>query len=342
MPRHKDESDGGPLKVPPASTRSSQDSRGKNIKPLRLDPAAARHHRKKDGSTSSVENGPSMRDLNFSNLDPGGLLWKDHATVPAPAPAGGGKGLSGLGKPKLLKRYDTAASKDVSSSMMSEPASEPRLFNLDTDLTDMDGIVSQPPLISTPDGGIFTGLVSDEEGGRRTLDDNNGLAIHGAEWNAPDSWAVRRKGDENVSKLWEIDEAGVPAKDAGDGTPYCVRIFRIDSTFATLSASLNSTVDELLRQLGKKSFLQDDLENYQIVMRKHDLQRILESGERPIAIQRRLLEQAGYTEPDRLDEIGREDNSYLCRFTFVPTRLSGYYSLVGILRLLSLSCNTVA
>ena len=62
-------------------------------------------------------------------------------------------------------------------------------------------------------------------------------------------------------------------------------------------------------------------------MRKHDLQRQLAPGERPVAIQKRLLEQAGYTAKDRIEEIGREDNSYLCRFTFVPTKLSGYYSL---------------
>ena len=62
-------------------------------------------------------------------------------------------------------------------------------------------------------------------------------------------------------------------------------------------------------------------------MRKHDLHRQLAPGERPIAIQKKLLEQAGYQTTDRVDEIGREDNSYLCRFTFVPTKLSGYYSL---------------
>jgi adenylate cyclase len=44
-------------------------------------------------------------------------------------------------------------------------------------------------------------------------------------------------------------------------------------------------------------------------------------------IQKRLLEQAGYTDLDRLEDVGREDNSYLCRFTFLPAKMSGYSSL---------------
>ncbi len=299
--RHNHETES--LKSVPGGVKS-QDPRGAKNNKAGKDPVVMGHVRIKDGSMSSLDGNPNRIEHGLESADS--------------RKQSGGKGSSG-GKPKRLKRYDTGGSKDFTNQ---EPA-ESSLFSLDTDLTDMDGIVSQQPPMTPPDGGIFTGLAV-EDGRRPEERDANG-----AEWNAPDSWAVRRRGDENMTRLREIDEAGVPPKDADDGTPYCVRIFRIDSTFATLSAGLNSTVDELLRQLGKKSFLQDDLENYQIVMRKHDLQRILESGERPIAIQKRLLEQAGYMEADRLDEIGREDNSYLCRFTFVPTRLSGYYSLVG-------------
>lgn len=76
--------------------------------------------------------------------------------------------------------------------------------------------------------------------------------------------------------------------------------------------------------LGRKSFLQDDLKNYQIVMKKNGLLRILGPNERPLKIQKRLLEQAGYTEDDHLEEIGREDHGYLCRFTFMMSRMGGY------------------
>jgi adenylate cyclase len=38
--------------------------------------------------------------------------------------------------------------------------------------------------------------------------------------------------------------------------------------------------------------------------------------EKPILLQRRRFEQAGYTEADRIEDLGREDHSYLCRFIF--------------------------
>ena len=83
----------------------------------------------------------------------------------------------------------------------------------------------------------------------------------------------------------------------------------------------------MLEALGKNSLLQDDLGNYQIVLRKGDLQRQLQPAERPIVIQRRLLQQAGYLSKDHIDKEGQDDNSYLCRFTFVPSKISGPYSL---------------
>ena len=46
---------------------------------------------------------------------------------------------------------------------------------------------------------------------------------------------------------------------------------------------------------------------------------MLSSKERPLKLQKQLLEQAGYTENDKLDDLGREDNSYLVRFTFRET-----------------------
>lgn len=200
------------------------------------------------------------------------------------------------------------------------------LIQLDTDLENMEGILdtSIKP-VGLPYGGIFTGEPISEEPQKEARDPYSAYDPGG--WDAPDSWAVKRVGDENMARLREIDEAGDPPRLDDDGTPHCVRVFRIDSTFATLSTGVNTTVAEILQMLGKKSFLQDDLDNYQIIMRKHDLQRQLNPNERPIAIQKTLLEQAGYQANDRIEEIGREDNSYLCRFTFVPTKLSGYYSL---------------
>ena len=228
-------------------------------------------------------------------------------------------------RPRRGFSYESQSSKEAERARQNSVAKE-SLWSLDTNLDDMEGILKKPddPSVNPPHGGIFTGEPIEEEPRKVLIDSAH--TDPGA-WDAPDSWAVKKIGDENMGRLREIDEAGIPQKVEDDGTPHCVRIFRIDSTFATVSTRVNTTVAEILQILGKKSFLQDELDNYQIIMRKHDLQRQLAPGERPVAIQKRLLEQAGYTAKDRIEEIGREDNSYLCRFTFVPTKLSGYYSL---------------
>jgi len=193
------------------------------------------------------------------------------------------------------------------------------LFDLDSDLSNMEGILSQPPPLTPLDSKAFAGKVDDEakqEGGARALG-----------WNAPDSWAVKKLHDLNVPRPSEMDEAGAPPKADLTTHPYYIRIFKADGTFSTLSVNLNVTVADVIAQLGKKTHISDSLDNYQIIMKKHDLQRILNAGERPTVIQKRLLEQAGYQENDNIEDLGREDQSYLCRFLFIPQRDSGYAAI---------------
>jgi adenylate cyclase len=192
-------------------------------------------------------------------------------------------------------------------------------FKLDLNLNDMKGIVQDPPM-TPPTGEQPTSFIPD-------LPTSEAKEQDGPQWDAPDSWAVKRVGDEMVSRHEDFDENHVVLDEEGDAKTYCVRIFRVDSTFATLSATLNTTVSEIIQILGKKTLLQDELDNYHIVMRKHDTSRQLGPQERPLLLQKRLLKQAGYTDADRLEEVGREDNSYLCRFTFIPAKMSGYASL---------------
>ena len=196
------------------------------------------------------------------------------------------------------------------------------VFYLDRDLNNMEGIVNtQHPPMTPPIGEL-------QKQPTFTRDElpNPAAPEDEAAWDAPDSWAVKRT-REDGSMYGEVDEHGDPVQEQTDTKTYCLRIFRVDSTFATLSATLNTTVQEIIQILGKKTVLQDELDNYHIVMRKHDTSRQLESNERPLFIQKRLLEQAGYTDLDRLEDVGREDNSYLCRFTFLPAKMSGYSSL---------------
>ncbi|EMD66268.1 hypothetical protein COCSADRAFT_296563 [Bipolaris sorokiniana ND90Pr] len=196
------------------------------------------------------------------------------------------------------------------------------VFFLDRNLDDMEGIVNlqqQPPM--TPPVGELQKQPTLREDIAIPLEDDGTAA-----WDAPDSWAVKRTKDE-LEKPADVEDIPTPSKEEHDNKTYCLRIFRVDSTFATLSATLNTTVQEIIQILGKKTVLQDELDNYHIVMRKHDTSRQLDSNERPLLIQKRLLELAGYTDKDRLEDVGREDNSYLCRFTFLPAKMSGYSSL---------------
>lgn len=194
-------------------------------------------------------------------------------------------------------------------------------FDLDADLSNMEGILSQPPPIHMDNKSIPNNIFV----GQRVDDDDKHDSGEGTlGWNAPDSWAVKRVDELNMSRLQEIDDAGIPPKADQRSHPYCIRIFKTDGTFYTLSVSLNSTVAEVIQQLAKKTHVAESLDNYQIIMKKHDLQRILSTGERPVVIQKRLLEQAGYEDKDNIEDLGREDQSYLCRFLVVSQRDAGY------------------
>jgi adenylate cyclase len=72
-------------------------------------------------------------------------------------------------------------------------------FNLDTNLSNMEGILAKPPPLTPLDNSIFAGNVEDEA--KIEAESAGGLG-----WNAPDSWAVKKINDDNMSRLQEIDE----------------------------------------------------------------------------------------------------------------------------------------
>lgn len=292
------------LKSLPGSTKSLQDTPVKAPKPMATEPSSA----KRD------------REASIATFDSGSTIRPSESRAPAQKDLNAGKG-SRFGRRGT--RGAIYEREGVEKGRLGSDSNQ-NIFSLDTNMDDMEGIIAPPPL-SPGDGGIFVGPPIKEEP-QKEREESAAELPQGA-WDAPDSWAVKKAGDDLVGRLPEIDENGDSGGEEDDGTPYCVRVFRVDSTFATLSTGVNTTVADILQMLGRKSFLQDELNNYQIVMRKHDLSRQLEPGERPIHIQKRLLEQVGYQANDHIEEIGREDNSYLCRFTFLPNKLSGFYSL---------------
>lgn len=199
-------------------------------------------------------------------------------------------------------------------------AETPGLFSLDTDLTHMEGIVSGNK-VPTPLGTNVTGWPGE-------LGDNVDASATLGVWDAPDSWAIKKVPDDAGAKLRPIDEVDVAPQVEDDGHKFHIRIFMPDSSSTTLCLGLNSTALDIVDILCRKSsLLRDSMDAHQIIVRRHGTSRILDGNERPLAIQKRLLEQAGYNESDHIDELGKQDHSYLCRFTFLPAKTGGYSSL---------------
>ncbi|ORX56409.1 hypothetical protein DM01DRAFT_1406715 [Hesseltinella vesiculosa] len=148
-------------------------------------------------------------------------------------------------------------------------------------------------------------------------------------WAPPESWGVQPAGNFSTSDLTtnalvdedthDLDEYTMVDQDKWDAKKknYCIRIFRPDETFGTLQVALNTNTSELMQKLAGKFFL-PDMTKYNLILRRNNLERVLGGNERPLQIQKTLLEQMGYTEDDKIEDIGREDNSYLLRFTFGP------------------------
>ncbi|BFZ58359.1 cysteinyl-tRNA synthetase [Savitreella phatthalungensis] len=117
-----------------------------------------------------------------------------------------------------------------------------------------------------------------------------------------------------------MDAAALAAR---RGPIHQMRIYRGDWTFATVACGMNITTEGLMAVLARKFFL-PSVANYQIAIQRNGLSRVLQSHERPFHIQKALLEQAGYKQEDKLEELGREDNSYLCRFIFSTISIGDY------------------
>jgi adenylate cyclase len=118
-----------------------------------------------------------------------------------------------------------------------------------------------------------------------------------------------------------------------------LRVFRTDSTFSTIPVPLGISASELQAMLSKK-FMVNIKAGYALYLREKGLgqsfhsvpllglhshtvvieqsERRIGLNEKPVLLQKRRFEQAGYTEVDKLDDIGREDNSYLSKIVYKP------------------------
>lgn len=189
-------------------------------------------------------------------------------------------------------------------------------FSLDTDLEHMNGIVKPRPLSLTTTAGVRASRRSSfgklEQGltGPQSRQGSGSSFKQG--WIPPESWDVETTVQEPVP-AWG---AGFdPNSGIKKPTNHFFRVFREDGTFGTLNCPLDISVSELIQLLGRKFFL-NNVNGYQLSVRTGKLVRIMKPYEKPLIFQKMLLEFMGYTEKDRLGDVGREDLSYLCRFEF--------------------------
>ncbi|KAI1372725.1 adenylate cyclase [Hypoxylon crocopeplum] len=280
--KHKDDGQSSRLRAMPSSSRS-------------LAPSASRQ--------DLLKGAQSPYDKPLPNLEPGGPQTRP----PNPRQATFNNKFPFSKKGRPHKYYDDP-DEHIGPTDRNDKG---MVFHLDTNLNDMEGILAQPLPLTPMEPSMFQLTDAELE---PTSAQGNGA------WNAPDSWAVRRTAEERQEHAPEVDDVGTPPRPEEKLSPHCIRVFRADGTFATVQMPLNSTVEAVMGQVVKKTFVTDGLENYHIVLRKHDLSRVLAAAEKPLLIQKRLLQQVGYEERDRLEDIGREDNGYLCRFLFLSVR----------------------
>ncbi|KAJ3027306.1 cysteinyl-tRNA synthetase, partial [Rhizophlyctis rosea] len=132
------------------------------------------------------------------------------------------------------------------------------------------------------------------------------------------SLPFERGRDVSLPEFKVVGSLGGEEPVGGDGVETrmgVLRLFRRDSTFATISASENVTTHELLQIMSKKSLI-PDYTKFTICILHRGQERMLNRTERPLLIQRRLLEDVGYDPIDKIEMMGREDNSYLVKFIF--------------------------
>lgn len=294
-----------------------------------------RHHKDKEDSSRLRSLPQSSRSLQAkrSKTD---LGKRDHSPSARPTPTSisldqdtpdsqrnVSRGATFNNKFPFSKKTRTQRSQDyveeeVGPTDQTDPSMK-NIWHLDTNLNDMEGILTRAPALPPMDAG-FVAAPGPEQ--RESITS----PIPKGRWDAPDSWAVRRNTEDNTYEAPEMDDLQSPPRADEKMTPYCIRIFRSDGTFSTHQMPLDATVTDVISQVIKKAYVVDGLDNYHIILKKQGLIRVLSPLERPLLIQKRMLEQVGYEEKDRIEDLGREDNSYLCRFMFLSAKESDFHS----------------
>lgn len=93
-------------------------------------------------------------------------------------------------------------------------------------------------------------------------------------------------------------------------------------TFVTLACPLETTAEELCRALARKFFI-TDTSKYQLFVVHRNAERMLSKDDKPLLLQKKWLQEVGFTQVDHLNKLGREDNRFICKFIYaeIPSNL---------------------
>lgn len=291
----------------PEEYQDQSRERGQSISNKKYSVASSSAISEKKDRESSVASNESASTIKAAEMP------KIDRTFTATSVASKASRLGRLGHGRNRDRTMSSAQTSIPETPKKE-AAQAGMWHIDTNFDDMSDIIAKSAPGEEGEGGDA----------KSAIPPTPSTEMSAPAWETPDSWAVKGQDAGIGTQPHDVAESGLSTIEEEDGVSYFMRIFRSDGTFATLSMLINATVAEVMQSLAKKSVLHDTIENYHLILRKNQLSRQLGPTERPIAMQRRLLSQAGYQDQDHIDEVGREDNSYLCRFTFSHEKQTGF------------------
>ncbi|KAF8964961.1 hypothetical protein BDZ97DRAFT_1918661 [Flammula alnicola] len=107
------------------------------------------------------------------------------------------------------------------------------------------------------------------------------------------------------------------------GFSYKMRIYRQNHSYHVISIELDTTVGSLIAKLNKKGTPEDDRLQHNLYLKEQSRERMLGQNERPAAIVKLRMEQAGYDLEDSLHLLSAESLGILLRFVFKSQLLAG-------------------
>ncbi|KAF7343711.1 Adenylate cyclase [Mycena sanguinolenta] len=220
---------------------------------------------------------------------------------------------------KTSRQKQKSSQQDETQLLLSTNPPDPdeEEMPLDTDLSEMDGIVD-PAMLSNHPSLPPRGFAAPESWSV-VVEDGNG-PIGGVELELDDGMegngvSVSQLGarEETVAQMNRVGAKRIAA-------PYKIpiRIYRADNTYYDhdILVSVNTTVAALTPKLDEKLLPGEEREMHQLYLKERGRERILARTERPADIVRRRLQQAGYNESDGRNLLGGAGLSFLLKFVY--------------------------